>query len=118
MIRLIWDAFSDRVGNPWVGSIFLSVLAINWNAFLYLFFSQEGVLDKIEYFEQNTTRSSLVFIPIGVGIAVSVLMPWFSFFHIQMSEFPHARARAIFRKRSEVDLDRKINLERKKQAFI
>ena len=88
MINFILATFSERARNPWVGSIFLGFLAINWQTLMYLFYAEKDLSVRISYFNDHTTINTLVFIPVAVGFGLSVVMPWVTSVHYWACNWP------------------------------
>lgn len=76
LMKQIVEAWSERLRSPFLGSIALSFVVINWKVLFYLFFADEPVHARILYFEENTSRDCLVWYPLAFGISFALLSPW------------------------------------------
>lgn len=78
-LKSVFDAWSDRIRSPIIGSVFLVYVACNWKALFYLFFADVPVAVRLAYFELETTSLSLWIIPLIGGMVLSVAIPWVKF---------------------------------------
>ena len=46
----LWNAWLQRMRTPFIGSITLSFIAINWQPIWYLLFADKPVSDKFDFF--------------------------------------------------------------------
>ncbi|EPE7489113.1 hypothetical protein ACSMAF_001136 [Cronobacter universalis] len=67
---------SQRVRNPVFGAFVLSWCAFNWKQILYLFFSDKGIYNKIEYISANSNWSFNLILPVVSALAICIVMPW------------------------------------------
>ncbi|EOC1317159.1 hypothetical protein ACI09J_001781 [Cronobacter turicensis] len=67
---------SQRVRNPVFGAFVLSWCAFNWKQILYLFFSDKGIYNKIEYISANSNWSFNLLLPVASTLVICVVMPW------------------------------------------
>jgi len=73
------EAFKSRVNSPLFGYFGLALLAFNWRAFFFLFVQDGDVIVRIQFFEQNTTLSSLLIYPLSFSFSFAVIYPWLLF---------------------------------------
>lgn len=74
------EALKARISSPVLGWFSLALIAINWKAFFYLAFQDGDAIDRIKYFEANTSFDSLTIWPLLFSIVFAVLYPWLIFF--------------------------------------
>lgn len=67
---------ANRISNPVFGAFALSWCAFNWKSILYLFLSDYGVYDKINYISENSSWMTVFFYPIGSALILCGLLPW------------------------------------------
>ncbi len=79
VLKEAYDAYSERIRSPIVGSIFFSFVAINWKPLWFLVFEEASARRKFEYFDGATNFLSLYFGPIFLGISIALALPWFQF---------------------------------------
>ena len=72
----LWNAWQQRIRAPFIGSIALSFIAINWKPIWYLLFANATARDKFHFFDNNTSLFSLIFIPVILGIFLALISPW------------------------------------------
>jgi len=117
MIKEMLNYLSDRVRNPWLGSIFLAFIGFNWQALMYLFFANEVLLDRFYYFDANTTYLTLLS-PIAVGFVLSVLKPIGSGVHQRICRIPNQWVNGEFWKEKEKNLAPKIKYEKSAHELV
>lgn len=54
----------------------------------YLFFAEKPVQEKLLYFDANTSLITIYLLPISLGIAISVGMPWLKFSGAWIAKLP------------------------------
>lgn len=85
------QAWEDRVRSPFVGSIVISFVLINWKVLFYLLFADKPVRQRILYFEANTELMSLFIMPTLVGISAGLILPWLSFLSACIARSPKSK---------------------------
>ncbi len=70
------DAANARIRSPFIGSIAIVFLTLNWKALAILLFSNGSIELRILTFDGMTTLRSLVFAPAVLGIAIALILPW------------------------------------------
>lgn len=78
-LKEAYDAYSQRIRSPFIGSIFFAFLFFNWKPVWFLLFADVSVPEKFEFFDSNTTAASLYWGPIIVGVLVALALPWVQF---------------------------------------
>ncbi|MGB0901694.1 hypothetical protein [Halocynthiibacter sp.] len=78
----------QRIRSPFIGSIIFAFVAINWRALFFLFFADVPVVDRISYYDDHTTFCWSYAFPVGLGIAVAVLMPWLKYYGAWIAKRP------------------------------
>ncbi len=81
----ILEALDSRIKSPVFGYFILSMVAVNWKPFFFLFFDDGSVISRIIYFEVNTTSTSLFFYPIFLSGLYSLIYPWVQYAFIWTS---------------------------------
>lgn len=76
VLKDAFEAMSQRIRSPIVGSIVLSFLVINWKAVAYLLFADHPLLVRFAFWDGNTNADSLVTQPLVYGLIVAFLLPW------------------------------------------
>ncbi|EPG4139460.1 hypothetical protein [Klebsiella pneumoniae] len=67
---------ANRISNPAFGAFALSWSAFNWKSILYLFLSDYGVFDKINYISENSSWKTVILYPC-ISVAILCLgLPW------------------------------------------
>ncbi len=79
VIKDAFDAFSERVRSPWIGSILFAFLFWNWKDLWILFFADLPAADRLVLFEATTDASSLYLWPIVTGIVAAMVLPWITY---------------------------------------
>ena len=125
LIQLISDALSERIKNPWLGSIFLVFIGINWQPLMYLSFANEDLTIRFDYFDENSTLGTLLWIPICVGFLLSVATLIISAFYQwiinrpnQWNQSQFQRNQSQFWKNKESNIYAKINFEEIAQKLV
>lgn len=75
-LKDISTAWSERIRSPFLGSISIVFVSINWKPIWFLLFSEESVRTKFQYFDDNTSLCTLFWIPVVIGISIAVAIPW------------------------------------------
>lgn len=70
------DALKERFSSPLFGYFGLLLIALNWEAWFYLFVQQGDAANRIQYFEEHTTAWSVIFWPLVLSFSISALHPW------------------------------------------
>lgn len=84
----ILEALDSRIKSPVFGYFILSMIAVNWKSFFFLFFDDGTVISRIIYFEVNTNSTSLFFYPIFFSVLYSLIYPWVQCIFIWTSSTP------------------------------
>ncbi|EPJ4741661.1 hypothetical protein WJC98_003781 [Klebsiella pneumoniae] len=67
---------ANRISNPAFGAFALSWSAFNWKSILYLFLSDYGIFDKINYISENSSWKTVILYPC-ISVAILCLgLPW------------------------------------------
>lgn len=92
-LKEIFDAANSRIRSPFVGSIILVFLTLNWKPVFYLLFADKPARTRFLYFEANTSDASLYWTPIAGGVVLAFLMPWLRLFGAWIASVPTRRLR-------------------------
>lgn len=79
LVELIKESVSgllDRVKSPILFSIFLTFLAVNWRPIWFIVWGDGSAINRLEFFDANTSNMSLYVIPIVLGFLIGILGPW------------------------------------------
>ncbi|OIQ42614.1 MAG: hypothetical protein BM560_00050 [Roseobacter sp. MedPE-SWde] len=95
VIKDAFDAFSDRIRSPFVGSILLAFCFWNWKPLWYLLFEEATVTERIAFFEGNSNTSSLLVLPIFSGMAAALALPWLRYVGAEIAKYPNARLKTL-----------------------
>lgn len=66
----------NRISNPVFGAFAISWCAFNWKSILYLFLSDYGVFDKINYISTNSDWYTVIIYPCLSVLALCGGLPW------------------------------------------
>ncbi|WP_421016115.1 hypothetical protein [Klebsiella michiganensis] len=67
---------ANRISNPIFGAFALSWCAFNWKSILYLFLSDYGVFDKINYISENSDWKTAILFPCLSVLFLCGGLPW------------------------------------------
>ncbi|MCL7409714.1 hypothetical protein [Marivivens donghaensis] len=73
------DFFSERLRSPIITSISFVFFLLNWPSLFNLVFGDTTVLERIEYFDANTTICSKYVFPVAFGFMLASIWPWIAF---------------------------------------
>jgi hypothetical protein len=76
VLKDAFEAMSQRIRSPIVGSIVLSFLVINWKAVAYLLFADQPLLVRFAFWDGNTEWWTLYLAPIFAGLIAALMLPW------------------------------------------
>lgn len=76
VLKDIFEAANNRIRSPFVGSIIIVFLAVNWRPVFNLLFGEAEVLVRIAHFDNVTTWQSLYVWPIVGGVVFALASPW------------------------------------------
>lgn len=72
----IVNTAANRITNPVFGAFAISWCAFNWKSILYLFLSDYGVFDKINYISANSDWKTVIVYPCLSVLVLCGGMPW------------------------------------------
>ena len=72
----VFEAAQQRIRSPFIGSVIFAFIAVNWQALFYLFFAEASVLARIDCFNDMTSHMSLYWLPLGIGTAMALILPF------------------------------------------
>ena len=78
-LKEAYEAWSQRVKTPLVGSMIIAFFAWNWKPIWYLFASDESAAIRLRFFELNTDAQSLFVGPAIAGTTLALVIPWLAF---------------------------------------
>lgn len=82
------EVFRTRISSPLFGYTVFAFIVINWKCLFYLFASETTALERIKYFEINTTINSLFIFPLILGIVGTIAYPWINFCLLKICSKP------------------------------
>lgn len=74
----IYDNYTDRIKNPFIGSFMISFIIFNWRAFAIIFFSEWPMHCRIEWIESKYCNLSNLLYPIGISFVYILVLPYFN----------------------------------------
>jgi len=81
-LNQVFQAWSDRIRSPILGSVVLAFIAINWKPLYYLFFAETSVLTRFAYFDMKTDLGTLFLGPLAIGLLVGPVTKLFRSFDL------------------------------------
>lgn len=84
----ILEALASRIKSPLFGYVFFAFIIANWKPLFYLWISTTAVVDRFEYFDENTSPVSLLLVPLAAGVITSIAYPWVNVVLIWVNHFP------------------------------
>jgi len=119
-MKEIFDTVSSRIKSPILGSIVVTFVLFNWKPLFFLFFSDETVLVKIEYFDFHTDYLTLYIVPTLAGIILALLAPYISYLGSIWAARPILNKRLLEDSNAHKILEQKnqLALQRKNQEAI
>ena len=111
MLKIIWDTYTDRPKNPWLGPLFLSFIAINWQIILYFIYSDADILDKIEYFDKDTNLGLMYCSVIFSTVFITIAFPWIKLGFFKVNSLPNETIQ-------KWAINSKIKIENHKSKYI
>jgi len=127
----VFDAMTQRIRSPILGSILLAHIAWNWSAYFYLFWAETLVPVRIAYFKMNTDVLSLLVYPIGLVFMIAILSPYIRYVGAKCAKFPdglirelqddqasNRRVNNLKRQAKEDSQKREIEIEKAKQLKV
>lgn len=117
-IKEIVEAFGTRVKSPLLGYFTFALIAKNWKPSLYLMLADEGILDRINYFEKNTDAHSLLFFPLIFAVCFAIAYPWISYIFLLASAKPTNLKNYLNAQAESSLLLKKAELEENRNALI
>jgi len=75
-MREIFEALGSRIKSPLFGYAAIAFVAINWRSLFYLMAAKVTAVERIKYFENNTTFYSLILLPIVFATIGAIIYPW------------------------------------------
>lgn len=84
----IFEAIESRVKSPVFGYFVLSMLAVNWKPFFFLFFDDSSVTSRFAYFDHHSSYVTLLVYPALLAAFYSIFYPWVQYIFIWISSKP------------------------------
>ncbi|MBU1293274.1 MAG: hypothetical protein KJ609_19275 [Gammaproteobacteria bacterium] len=84
----IFEAIETRVKSPVFGYFVLSMLAVNWKPFFFLFFDDSSVTSRFSYFDLHSSYTTLLVYPALLAALYSIIYPWIQYTFIWISSKP------------------------------
>ncbi len=78
IIKSFFEASTERIKNPLIGTFIISWIAINWRPIMILLFSEQKVENRIEYIIiQYSTFQTYFIIPFVIALIYVIILPYF-----------------------------------------
>jgi hypothetical protein len=87
-MKEILEAFRTRISSPLFGYLIIAFFAINWKAIFYLLAGEVPTLERIEYFESNTTINTLLTFPLIFAVLGTSIYPWINYLFLYICKKP------------------------------
>jgi tetratricopeptide (TPR) repeat protein len=114
----IVEAFFTRVKSPLFGYFVFSVIAINWKAISLLLFSTDDLLDKIEIFDEATSRYCLFIYPLILSIFLTITYPWINYLFLLIARKPTELRNLLQAESEHKMLQKKVELETLRSEYL
>lgn len=75
-MKEVFSAINDRIKTPYYGYALLAFFALNWRAIFVLFVSKGSASERLAAFDSKTSTIELIFLPLFIGLCISLLNPW------------------------------------------
>lgn len=111
------EAWLQRIRSPLLGSVLLVFVAWNWKAIYFVLFSDTPIFIRFWYFDHQTSISSLLFVPIGLGMCIGVATPFINVFGSYFAKWPIERLRLIQAESAHSIMLRKAELETNREIL-
>lgn len=79
-VRELIGALTNRVKSHYLGNVAVFVVLLNWSEFATLFFADWSLRSRLVFFEMKTDICTLLFYPLGLGLIISLAVPYVNFF--------------------------------------
>ena len=87
-MKEIFEAIDTRIKNPIFGYFIAALVALNWQAFFYLFADNGSAESRIFYFDNNTDLYSILIFPFLFSGTYSVAYAWINYLLIRICKWP------------------------------
>jgi hypothetical protein len=112
------EALTLRIRSPVLGYYSAAVVVLNWKPIFYLMAANQGVLERINYFDANTTYWSVVIYPLVTSLLLSLLYPWLHFVVLWLIRNPTRLRNALYAENEHEHLAKKLEFEQLRGAII
>ena len=117
-MKEILEAIRSRISTPLFGYLIFSFLVINWKPLFYLLSGEVTALQRIEYFESNTTYMSILILPVGFAVFGTIIYPWINYLFISMCKKPTYLINCVQAQSEHALLIEKQNLEQTRASLL
>ncbi|MCF8297685.1 MAG: hypothetical protein K9J13_09105 [Saprospiraceae bacterium] len=77
LVKAIFDSTTERIKNPFIGTLIVSWIIINWKAIAVLLFDDKNIIDRIIFIESNyVSLSNNLIWPIAVALIYIIVLPY------------------------------------------
>jgi hypothetical protein len=76
----IFESYSERIKNPFIGSFILSFIFFNWRPFVFFIFSDWPVHCKIERIEELYFKEKNIWYPVIIALLYITVLPYVNLF--------------------------------------
>lgn len=102
LLASIFENAKNRVKNPYIGSVALSVIFLNWRAVLVLMFSEKNIEERIKFVENNYYDIwFILYIPLIVALVFIAGIPYLNL----LVDFV---SKSAFLNRSDISTDKEV----------
>ena len=95
VLKEAFDALNQRIRSPMVGSVLVAFCLANWMPLWVLFFADMPTLEKLTYFEAQTSTVSLYVAPVVLGLGFAIAAPWIKLVGAWVAQGPMGRLRRL-----------------------
>ncbi|WP_243612525.1 type IV secretion system protein [Shimia aestuarii] len=92
-LKELYEAWGARVKSNVLGSIAIAFIFVNWKALFFVAFADVRVVTKFNYFDENTSLLTLAFLPMLIGFALSLGLPFINDWAHRVVSEPVSRTR-------------------------
>ncbi|WP_028582327.1 hypothetical protein [Desulfogranum japonicum] len=87
-MKEIFEALALRIRSPLCGYFLLAFVACNWEPLYFLFWSNDKVMFRIEYFHLHTSWVTFFAVPVSFSIGWTLAYPWVNLLFIKLCTLP------------------------------
>lgn len=92
-VRILAEAFRDRIKNPIIPAFLISFFAWHWKSLLILFCDDAAISKRVARFNETHPCWNSLLVPLGMAAILVFVLPWVAVVIQQYTEAPLRRAR-------------------------